>query len=275
MYLIKQYCPIKGFCVTIFTFILLHYSANINAQFLLGPTGHVSANQHVYNDVKLPESINSRPGLGYSGGVAIQYQLFNKEKINRYSLHVEFLYAKRGKTLKGGINNQFKNEASYTYIDFPVSLQYYFLKKKVYTLFFSGGGQFSYWLGGKGRLESFELHESFITGFNYDIAYRLKPEEISEDGDYIINIDEPVKWQSGLNFGFGALFKIYDKQRVLVKLNYKLVHSWLGRDDYVDVGLHEYKENFRSSDRILSLSVAYLFKYDLFQGRKGKSTFRR
>ena len=88
-------------------------------------------------------------------------------------------------------------------------------------------------------------------------------------------MNEPNRLQVGLVIGGGIQFSnpINSHNDIfMIDLRYTLRHSWLGRDYEVDVGLDEYFEDFRTMEHIFSLSIGYMFEYNLGEERKGKTT---
>ncbi|MBS0001246.1 MAG: hypothetical protein KFF73_19835, partial [Cyclobacteriaceae bacterium] len=92
------------------------------------------------------------------------------------------------------------------------------------------------------------------------------------EGEFTIYLPEANRVQVGLVLGGGILLDFARRRQVMIDFRYMLRHSWLARENGVDVGLSEYSEDFRTLEHTLSLNVAYMFEYNFGDSRKGKST---
>ena len=252
------------FILSIFCLIIFGASS-ASAQFLAGPKVGGMLYRASYEEVQALETnnIRSKWSPSYNIGAIFMYQLTEK-----YSLHTELLYTKKGKLLKGGIKDEFAHNATYEYVEVPLLFKMNF-KQKYYTSYFGIGGNFSYWMSGKGRIESFEHEEIAIPYYEYNIRFS-EYDPFDESGD--IYLEEHNRLQVGLDLGVGALFNTLNaKNKIMVDIRYQLGHSWSGKDQDVDVGLGEYREDFRSSTSAVVASIGYLFGADRGQGKRGKS----
>ena len=163
------------------------------------------------------------------------------------------------------------NDAIYHNIDFPLLFRISF-ERKVYDWYVSVGPNFSYWLGGKGVIKSDELDEFFIDQTNYKILFRKAGKE-EVDGKLAVNLEEPNRIQVGLTFGVGAFFHTLPGQHFMVDLRYEIGHSFLGKDERVDVGIAEYFENFKSATRLISVNFGYVFEINMGAGQQGQTSF--
>jgi hypothetical protein len=254
---------IKGHIIFVFNMLIL--ISNAVGQFSIGPkVGAVLATPSYEDSAPLNQSkIEVNKSINYNVGGVLIYQLSDV-----FAFHTEILYAKKEKTLEGGIQNLFRHNATYEYLEAPVLIAYTF-KRKYFTGFVNFGGNLAYWLSGKGQIQSVQYDEVDLLTYEYDVSFGSKP---SGDFSGDLFVEDANRVQLGLEIGAGAFINtLSPKNRLLVELKYHYGHSWLARDQ-VPVGLIEYEEDFRFSYNTLSLSVGYLFGLDFGQGKQGGSS---
>lgn len=238
-------------------------------QIHIGPKAGFQSYLPIYKYAAKYMDISPLPKIGYNIGLCLDYKANNT-----FSFYTDLTYSHKGKLLTGGIKNRFKNNAVYKYIEMPVLMKLTFHehnKEGIFTWFLEGGGSMSYWLSGKGYISSFELQETAIEKSDYLIKY--KPKTTNEFDDiFTIYLSEPNRIQVGLVFGGGILIPVSPGRTLSLDLRYTFRQTWLARDREVDVGLYEYFEDFRTMEHNVSLNLAYMFEYNLGQGRQGKST---
>ncbi len=251
-------------------------------QFLFGPKIGVSYYTTQYKSDEYlgdpnPSFERIKPGfdLGYQIGGIMTYQVKDN-----FALHTELLYTKSGKKLVGGKNNPgetegyFRHKASYHYLEVPFLFRKsYDNAKKTYKFYWNVGGNFKYWLGGKGKIRSAEFMNDHGIAEYDEISYKLKFGYAEEQEDNVIRLAEPNRVQLGLDFGVGFLLNMpHPKHMLMLDLKYQYGHSWFGNDHGIDVGLFEYYEDFRASNHTLTFSVGYILNQDRGEHKKGKST---
>jgi len=239
---------------------------SVFSQIMLGPK--VSALYQTYNHEDKSKfkdrDITTDFDWGYNAGIVMIYRAQKK-----IGLQIEVLYASKNRKLSGGIEDEFSHEANYRYLEGAINFKYYF-PRKTFTGYVYSGGRFSHWLSGKGEIYSYEFDESNTDASVYKILFDANDLD-DEEGD--IFILEPNRIQVGLDFGVGAMINtLHSKNKVMVDLGVQYGHSWLARDHDILVGVDEYREDFRASSISLAMSVSYLFRMDIGQGREGKST---
>ena len=255
--------------ISIIFFFTTIITSSISAQILIGPKVGGLYYKHNFHDQTLlrDNAIEPAYDFGYNAGAVLIYSLSEK-----FAMQTEILYAVKGKKLTGGIQDQFSHEAIYKYVEVPLLFKY-MIKRKTYTGYIHGGGNFSYWLSGKGKLKSSELEGLGLESIDYEILFN--PSVIDDESNNL-NLSEPNRVQVGLDIGVGALFNTFhNKNKILIDLRYQYGHSWLARDNDILVGINEYREDLRSSYVTFSLSAGYLFGLDFGQGKKGKSVSKR
>ena len=256
-----------GRFVTFVVVVVLSLSSvQVSAQYMIGPKVAAMANYHFMYSKEYLLDITNRFNYGYSAGVAMTYKVAPAFHVN-----IDALYSNKGRSLKGGFNNEFSHIARYHFIDVPVMFRYRFRKTDKYEMFVAAGGSMSYFLLGRGVVESFEYDESAAPPFDY-VLKKGSVTEIVENELIIANANDIMV---GLNIGFGMTFPVSRKQSLTLEITYQHGHSWLGADEGIDVGLIEYYEDFRTTTSALSLSAAYQFERLIGESRKGKSTYNK
>ncbi len=245
--------------------------SNILGKLYFGPKAGVHAYKSIFRDdnpLLLDTALNLKSSykFGYSTGLVLTYHVSD-----RFSVHSELYYSREGKKFSGGFEGKFSNNAIYHNIDFPILFRISF-ERKVYDWFLSVGPNFSYWLGGNGIIKSDELSEFFIDQSEYKILFR-NPGKEEVDGKLAVNLEEPNRIQVGLTFGVGAFFHTLPGQHIMVDLRYEIGHSFLGKDENVDVGIAEYFENFKSATRLMSVNFGYVFEINMGAGQQGQTSF--
>lgn len=254
------------------TAFLILMSVTAFSQVRYGPKAAFQTFVPGYSDAILSDSFQVVPKIGFNVGAAVDYKLND-----RFSFYTELVYSRKGKKITGGIKEMFEHDAIYNYLELPVMLRIDFDQRNAhgpYRLYFSVGGFMSYWLSGKGTIKSFELDELAIP----DIVYKIQYDTLNQSAvtpEYTIKLAEPNRIQVGLTAEFGWGIKVRRREHILVGLRYAYRHTWLARDYDVDVGLGEYREDFRTLEHTLSLNASYLFEWDIGEGKKGKSTVKK
>ena len=131
----------------------------------------------------------------------------------------------------------FEHKATYQYLEFPVLARLTYtaqIRKRYFKWYVNAGGTLNFWLAGSGYIKSYEYDESNVERLEYTIKFHEKPEN-AIDQTFIIYLSD--LWHK------------------------RLLSS-----------LPEYYEDFRTMEHILSLSVVYLFEYNIGQRRKGSTT---
>lgn len=255
---------------SIFVVILLIFLANETfGQLHFGPKVGLQAFMPIYGDAEKYDGISLKPRIGFNAGAGFDYNINE-----RFSFYTEFLYSLKGKSLNGGIRNQFRNSATYHYLEMPVMARLTWkgnIKKRYFKWYLNGGGTLNYWLAGNGYIKSYEFHEAALERLDYVIKFKSAPDFVNSGG-FNIYLPEANRVQVGLVLGGGVLLDVARRRQLMIDLRYVLRHSWLAHENAVDVGLDEYYEDFRTLEHTLSLSVAYLFEYNMGDRRKGKST---
>lgn len=238
----------------------------VRAQVIIGPKAGFQVSKVVYydNDYADQHTVSFKPG--YNVGLVLNY------KVNQtFSMHTELFYSTKGKIEEKEEYN-IVNSATYQYLDLPLMLRvsrHKRIKKQSVEYYFNVGPSFGYWLGGKGNLQSEELNEYIDTNtIRYKINFKEKPSY--ED----LYVPEPNRLQMELNVGGGLVFDMAQRQKMMVDFRYSfgIGQTFMGKKEGGDFGLEGYSENYEGVNHVISLSVAYLFEFDVREMlKKGKS----
>jgi hypothetical protein len=138
---------------------------------------------------------------------------------------------------------------------------------------YAGAGPlFSYWLGGKGTVNSDEFAENNFEPFEYRIRFGERGEDIGETN--IIYVNDVKRMQLGFTFGGGIMLEPSDKNKIMVDLRFEFGHTWMGTPTSADYVLPvTYDDNLKARNMGLRFSVMYLFETNLDKKvrNKGKS----
>lgn len=248
---------------------LLLASTGVQAQLLIGLKGGLQVSKVIFHDKENLDSYKSKEILGFNGGFAVTL----KVKDNFY-LYSELAYAQKGKKIKGKIDQLLKHKAVYNHIELPLLFRLTFnakyKKSKDFTWYVNTGPNLSYWLNGRGKLQSSELLlENDVDQIDYSLTFNKK-----ETNDNTVDIQQANRLQLGLIFGGGLVFQPDPNKIVVVDARLELGHTFAGGENSVEFPyfLFDYKDDLRAVNAGLRFSVAYLFDVKIKQGHKGKST---
>jgi hypothetical protein len=250
--------------------IVCSVSVVAQAQVFLGPKFGMMATTPIYRDTDLPEGINRQVKLGFNAGMGLFVPL--ADNLGFYS---ELFFSQRGRKLGGGIDDRFKYNSVNRYLELPVMVRMTFraaVSNYAFHWYLNAGGNLSWWMSGKGSIESFEYDEANIPGNEFKNKFGTPPAN-TIDQDFTIYVTEPYRIRAGLEVGGGFIFDVTNGQRITLDLRYNMTQSWLGRDRNIDVGLTEYFEDYRTGSNVFSVNMVYLFSMDFNERRsRGRTT---
>lgn len=234
-------------------------------QFQLGPKGGVQVSFVSFDDDELADNYVMEPILSYNAGGVLTFDL-----TQRIGLQTELTYSRKGRTLKAS-DTGLKNRTTFDHLEwsgmFRLNLEAENKELGKFNYHFLFGPNFSYWLGGKGTLSGGELE--IFAPVDYQIVFNSTNSSISE-----LNYNNPNRLQLGFDIGIGAEFIVFKEQRLLVDLRYVVTHSYISPDpDASSIRLLTFEDYTRAANRVVAINVAYTFGIDLFQLRKGKSSY--
>ncbi|MBR9998373.1 MAG: PorT family protein, partial [Cyclobacteriaceae bacterium] len=159
---------------SIFFLILSFFIASGSyGQLHIGPKAGIQGFMPVYGDAERYDGISLKPMLGFNAGFGMDYNVNKK-----FSFYTELLYSLKGKNLSGGIRNQFRNSATYHYLEIPVMARLTWegkIRERYFKCYLNGGGTLNYWLAGNGYITSYEYHESALEQLDYVIKFKADP----------------------------------------------------------------------------------------------------
>jgi Outer membrane protein beta-barrel domain len=237
------------------------------SQILVGPVAGANYSWTTFGDKDLKDSFKSTPTFGFHAGGHLAFKVRN-----RFFLHTSLLYATKGREIEGKIDTKLRLTERYSYIDMPISYTVDFRgnvgRDKEFKYFLGIGPNISYWLNVKGTLYNSDLEENNIGEISYKAVYKKDPESQQQDE---MNVEQPNRFQFGLNFVAGMVLEPAPKQRLLVSVRYELGHSYLAKADGIFLNTY-FQDPLRSRNQGFRVSVAYLVDLKTEERKKGKST---
>jgi hypothetical protein len=214
---------------------------------------------------------NSRPVWGYHAGANVSIKVRN-----RFFLHSSVIYSQKGKKLTNDLDPLYYHEVRYNYIEIPlvysVDFKSTFGRNRVFKWFLGAGPNISYWLGGKGDLSSSNIKELGVDVLHYRIVFRKDPEDIS---DSEMTVREPNRMQLGLNVATGFVLEPEERRKITLHIRYEMGHSFLSRtSDGMFATIFE-RDDMKSQNRGLRVSLSYAIDLQVETRKKGKSTIKR
>jgi len=240
--------------------VLLVSSVNAYGQIDLGPKFGLQVFKpiFIFDDANEFWENDWRTGFNFGG-------VLTTDVGESFGLTTEIYYSRKGKKtiIK---ENQWENKSVYHFIEVPVLIQYKFEETTYNGIpmrwYINMGPYFSYWLGGKGKLQG-------GAELDYKVEFDGQSEEFA-----VMNISDPNRLQLGLNLGGGVIITSM-KQKVVLDLRIYFAHTTLGKENSTELPVLGFSDNLEANYRLVSLSVAYLFHFDYAGTKKGKSTLKR
>ena len=75
-----------------------------------------------------------------------------------------------------------------------------------------------------------------------------------------------------IDFGICFSAPIKQTQKIFTELRFTPGHTFFGEKNSASNRTLGFEDNLRANEKVISLSVAYVFDFDLREGKKGKST---
>jgi hypothetical protein len=237
-------------------------STSYAQKFSFGVKGGALVSKTVHNDRDLKSEFASKFKIGGNTSMLINFPLTKP-----YAWQTEFGYAFMGRR-NVQIEPNWENNMGFHYLESAMGLQRFFrlnIKENAVTRgYFSFGPNINYMMGGSGRIITPALTE------RYRMKFEPSPEEGADPLDnYITNEN---RWLFGLNFGVGFDMVTQRGQKFITELRYTLGHTNIGQADSSQMKILGFEDNWAANYRVINLSVAYVFDFDLQKAKKGKST---
>lgn len=269
-----HFLPSKsGICSLMVLSLLVLSNHFLAAQIVqAGFKGGVQMNWVALDDASFGDSVRVSPTPGFDLGGAVSFKVRD-----RYFLHTEYVYSQKGKILKGKIDPLLRDDVTYHYFEIPALFTMHFKgrlgENREFKWYMGIGPNVSYWIGGKGVVESSDLKENFVDKLNYSIVFGPRKDTQHPE---VIYYDRANRFQFGLNVGAGLMIEPGERNKVMIDFRYGFDQTRLGKGlaDYQIPA--DYDDNLRVRYRSLKVSVIYLteFNLDKKSRNKGKSTLK-
>jgi hypothetical protein len=253
-------------------FLLLLTVAEVaDAQILVGPVAGSNYSWVSFGDKDLKDEYKIKGKYGYHFGAHCAFRVRK-----RFFLHSSLIYSTKGRTMEGKIA-PLEYDMTYRYIELPLVYTAYFKGhlggKKEFKYSLGIGPNISYWLGGKGTIESTDTHE-FANGdvvVPVKIVFSRAPQSAEQ---HEVVIEKPTRLQLGLNFTAGFLFEPAPDRELVLTVRYELGHSYLSKesDGAFDTSLTTFQEPLKVRNQGFRVSLAYLIDLKVEGRKRGKST---
>lgn len=257
---------VKGFSGIAFL-LLMTIGFAASSQILVGPVVGGNYSWTSFGDKDLKSAYRVSPVFGFHAGGHLSFKVQK-----RFFLHASLLYSSKGRLLEGKLDTKLRNSERYSYIEMPISYTVDFKAKigrsKEFKYFLGIGPNVSYWLNGRGTLYNSDLEEANLAELSYKAVYKKAPE--NQHSDEMI-VQEPNRFQLGLNFVAGLVLEPAPRQRVMFSVRYELGHSYLAKSNGIFKDTY-FQDPLRSSNQGFRVSLAYLYDLKTEDRKKGKST---
>lgn len=223
------------------------------------------------DDKSFKDQVSIHPRMGYNAGFVLSFKVKD-----RYFFHTEYIYSTKGKVNRGRIDKQLEDRITYNYLELPMLYNIQFKGKvgstRQFKWYAGAGPLLSYWLGGKGHLNSLEFIENNFPPIEYVIRFGERGEDIGEVE--AIFMKDVKRLQLGFNLGGGIMLEPTNGGKVMFDARLDLGHTWMGTPGSADYVLPvTYDDNLKVRNMAVRFSVMYLFERntDKKVRNKGKS----
>lgn len=251
-----------------FFFLLVFFSflGQVQAQYWFGPKVGFHRTDHIYQvENYKTDSFFVDPDYNFQAGVVLTYAASD-----RYAVHTELNFERYSKSLRNRDNVTFATSKTNSgFLSMPLVLRLNF-GRAPYLFYINGGTKLSYWLYSNGTLENSFLQEAENPVKDYSIIFGGDP---TAEQDKLV-LERPNRLQYALVAGGGVYFDLRNSARIMLDFRYSFGHSNMGFNGSENFDFEDYVEDFEYRHNVLSISVGYMFEYDAYLQRRGKSTNR-
>lgn len=238
------------------------------AQFWFGPKGGANRNDFIYQSENYLDTFQVEPSYSFEVGGVLIYQASDM-----FSVQTELYYERTKRSLESNdlSSVEVTSNTANSFLSAPALFRVSFNRGPTHY-YVSGGPKVRMWLGGSGRIST-DSNDEFVEGdevWNRLVYNQRNSNTINE----VYAVPDANRVQFALVAGGGVYFDLYFGGRLLVDFKYTFGHSNMGFNNNPDFKFIDYTENFRYRSNTLSLSLAYLFEYDVKGARKGMSTIK-
>ncbi|MGI9544307.1 MAG: porin family protein [Cyclobacteriaceae bacterium] len=187
-------------------------------------------------------SFDQFSGNTYKSGLQPGFQVGGMVFIpvtQQFGLQTELLFQRKGKSVYG--QDLYEHKAYSNYLDLPILLNYT-QGDRAFRWYLGAGGTISYWLGGGGKLTP--VFGESVVKYDYDFG---------------LNVPTANCYQIGLTLNAGTRFEIMDDRHIQLDFRFELGHTYMAEER--EFMIDDFADNMLYSNRVASVSVAYLFTY--------------
>jgi hypothetical protein len=246
-------------CVTLLFLCHLGHSQNFSLGVKAGPLLSWAS----FGDKADRDNFKNKAKPGYFAAGFISFPLKDN-----YSFQTEVGFSQRGRKVLFS-NEEWENNATYYYIDMGMLLRRSFkfnLGKNIpANWFINVGPHINYWLGGKGEVTA-------GGSYSYTLVFDKLPTQPTEPDFDKMYLQKVNRWLFGIDFGLGFNAPLKNSQRIFTELRFHSGHTFFGTKTSASNRTLGFEDNLRANQKTISLSVAYVFDFNLREQRKGKST---
>jgi len=269
----------SGSCLVALIGFCLFFTTTAEAQILVGAEVGGQSQWTIFNPNKTTKELYSTdPFFGFHAGGSVAFRVKKT-----FFLQSSLLFTRRGKHLDGKIDKSISLDVKYNYLDMPILFTQEIKSKigkkgKTFKVQLGAGPIISYWLGGKGLLNSADLNENGINPPKYDLPHTIvfgkNPQDVVQ-GE--MNVQNPNRFQLGLNFNVGLVLEPERMNKFILAAQYQIGHSYMSPDSEGDFGLDGelyYYDDLQVRSQSFALSLYYFIDLKLDEKNKGKSTIK-
>lgn len=247
---------------------LLFFSNLSEAQYWFGPKVGGNYSSFIYQSAEFEtDSFSISPTYNFELGGVFIYQA-----TDMFSVQGEIFYERLRRDLenRNGISPDVVSNMTYHFISVPINFRVSFGNEPIHY-YLSGGIKMKFWTGGNGFIQAGEPEFGDEGSDIKKIVFRQSKSDVL-NGVYAV--PDANIMQFGLSVGGGVYLDLRTNGRLLFDARYTFGHSNMGFNNNQDfvIGVTGYSENFAHRANTISLSLAYLFQYDVKLQSKGMST---